>query len=98
MVAFRSSNCSETIWVTLAEDNGFNPSTNNSLAPVGFSNGSFRVLKFQEGDITCSISNEATMAFNISLTDLETLSCLASGAAIRLVNCACSLPSQSRVQ
>ena len=56
------------------------------------------VLNVQRGAMTCSISREAEMAFRKSLTAIVTSSCAASGQGIRLMNCACVLPSQSRVQ
>jgi len=97
IVALRSSKSFSTICFVFSVDRGFNPSiTSVRLSPSPPSASSL-LLNFHTGAITCSISSEAVIAFSISFTATSTLSCTASGAAIRLVNCACSFPSQSRV-
>ena len=98
MVAFRSVRSPATISLVRSDESGFKPSTKMRGISSSPDSSSFFDLKFQEGAITCSMRSETVIAFNISLTATSTFSCTASGQAIRLVNCACDLPSQSRVQ
>ena len=97
--AFRSSSCSSTICLARTLVNGFNPSITivcESCSSCSTSQATVR--KFQLGAITCSMSNEAVMAFRKSFTATFTSACSASGIAIMFTKRAVSFPSQSRVQ
>jgi len=64
----------------------------------GLSSSESLVLNLKLGANTCSINNDAVIAFSILFTDNLTKSSAASGWAIKLVNCACVLLLLSLVQ
>src|SRR5665648_1235741 len=70
---------------TRFEEGVFKPMTLISPVPA-LSSADSLVLKLKLGASTCSINNEAVMAFSILLTDSFTRSSAASGWAIKLVN------------